>query len=232
MRPPARSVVLVAAVLSVVPLLAGCGAPDYQYVRSPLNETGFKLPASWTVYDGSLLTGSAVLTPTEGSIEWVVGFDASPNPSAGNVVGSVYSPISAYPTGIARLDSFALSEGETLDLNNLRNLVIPIDLLLRDEEDKYPDDVVSVDVYDPTLFRNGLRGELVEYKVLASALADVRGTPLPEDEADGYVHVSQLAYAQESVGIAFVVAVMCSESCFERHREEIDTVIDSWTVLP
>jgi hypothetical protein len=85
--------------------------------------------------------------------------------------------------------------------------------------------------YDASLFRNGLRGVRVEYQVLASAIARSRGVEFSPNEPDDYVQVSQLAYVEEQSGLTLVLAVMCSVECFERHRGEIDTVIDSWTVL-
>jgi hypothetical protein len=230
MRTPIRSLVVVGALATLTGSLGGCGAPEHRYIRSPQDVTAFKLPSSWAVYEGNELTAAAFHQPVGGTIEWVVGFDGSPEPSPGNVIGSASSPVSPYPNGIARVDVIPVPENRAINIATLRNLVVPIDAIIRDEE--LPDDAVVIDTFDSSLFRDGLRGVRVEYEVLASALARARGLQLPDDEPDEYVRVVQLAYIEEASGLTFVLAVMCSASCFERYGGEIDTVIDSWTVLP
>jgi hypothetical protein len=222
--------VVVGALATLAGSLAGCGSPEHRYIRTPQDVSAFKLPTSWAVYEGDDLAAGAFHQPMGGTIEWVVGFDGSPDPSAGNIVGSLSSPASPYPNGIARVDVLPVPRDEAIDVDLLRNLVVPIDAITRDEE--LPNDAVRIVDYDPSLFRDGLRGVQIEYEVLASAIARARGVDFPESESDEYVRVAQLAYVEEASGLTFVLAVMCSTSCFERYRGEIDTVIESWTVLP
>lgn len=209
-------------------LLAACGSPTHQYVRTPGDLTAFKLPSSWTVFDETVLPGSAV-PAGPGSTDWVLGFDSDPTPSPGNVMGATGTPSTDHPNGIARIVRLPVEEGGAISADTLRNLVVPIDALSADDAGGG----VRVLHYEDGVVRDGLHGVRLEFQVVESALTGATDEQPPADLLDArFVQVSQVAYVDDASGFTFVMAVMCSIGCFERNRGEIDAALDSWTVLP
>jgi len=230
MRTSPRPLARVAAVAAAALVLQGCGAPAHRYVRTPEDGTGFKIPSSWEVFESTELTGGATTGPISGSTAWLVGFDADPDPSAGHVLGSATRAATDHPTGIARIDRLPIVEGGSVPMLELRNLVLPVDAL--DADPELPSDAVQELSFDDGLIRDGLRGIRLEFLIRESAIARARGLEYDPDAEDPYVHVAQVAFVAEGSGVAFVLAFMCSEACFDRYRGEIETAMDSWTVLP
>ena len=210
-------------------LLVACGSPTHQYVRTPGDLTAFKLPSSWTVFDETVLPGSAVQAAGPGSTDWVLGFDSDPTPSPGNVMGATGTPATDHPNGVARIVRLPAEEGGAISADTLRNLVVPIDALSAGDAAG----PVRMLRYEDGVVRDGLHGVRLEFQVVESALTGTADGQQPTDLLDArFVQVSQVAYVDDASGFTFVMAVMCSIGCFERNRGEIDAALDSWTVLP
>jgi hypothetical protein len=226
-RPAARPVVAI-ALLGLV--LGGCGPPSHRYVRNTEQRTAFKLPADWTVYDEQQLLGQGetASADTPDPREWLVGFDADPSPSIAHVVGSGGSFATDYPSGIAAVFRLSPQQRDQVSLGQLRNLIVPIDTIV----EELGQEAVRVLAYDDRLMREGFRGLHLEFQVLESAIAQVGDQTGSGLLNDTYVHVSQTAYLDETTDRVYVFAVMCSAECFARNRGEIQTAVDSWTVLP
>jgi hypothetical protein len=48
----------------------------------------------------------------------------------------------------------------------------------------------------------------------------------------GYVTVNQAALVDATTSRVYFIAVLCSAVCYERNRSDIQSIVDSWTVLP
>jgi hypothetical protein len=216
-----------------VTLLVACGPPSHQYVRNTEQRTAFKLPRAWTLFDESELLGDTGGEPSAGSPdprEWLVGFDADPAPAVGHVIGADGTMATDYPMGIAGVFRLSTQQRDQINLGALRNVVIPIDSI----SEEVGQHAVRLLEYDDHVVRDGYRGVRVEFQVLESAAAEAAGVPVEGTALldDTYVHVSQTAYFDESTERVYVFAVMCSTECYGRNRGDIDTAVESWTVLP
>jgi hypothetical protein len=47
-----------------------------------------------------------------------------------------------------------------------------------------------------------------------------------------YVTVEQTALVDAETSRVYFIAVLCSATCYNRNRSDIQSIIDSWTVLP
>ena len=50
--------------------------------------------------------------------------------------------------------------------------------------------------------------------------------------ADTYVQMNQILLVDDTTQHAYILALLCSADCYARHRGDIHSAIDSWTVLP
>lgn len=226
--PRARALVAAGAVLAL--LGAACGPPSHRYVRNTEQRTAFKVPHSWTLFDEADMLGQAegaVQPDTPDPREWLVGFDGDPSPAVEHVVGASGTFATDYPTGIAGVFRLNPQQRDQINLGTLRNLVIPVDTIA----EEVGQDAVQVLAYDDRLMEDGFRGIHVEFQVLESAIAQVRGAGAPAFLNDTYVQVSQTAYFDEATDRVYVLAVMCSAECYSRNRGDIESAVDSWTVL-
>src|SRR5690349_24717862 len=81
-----------ALLLSVAALvaLAGCGAPQYNYVTNSADRTYVKLPTSWRPIDKKALDDAIGLDPTLTDQQrglWLEGYDADVSPSPLHLFG-------------------------------------------------------------------------------------------------------------------------------------------------
>ena len=90
---------LVTAVLAVMTLLAGCGAPQYTYVTNSADRTYVKLPTTWRPIDKKALDAAIGLDPTLTDQErglWLEGYDADSSPSPLHLFGPSASAPAAF----------------------------------------------------------------------------------------------------------------------------------------
>jgi hypothetical protein len=50
--------------------------------------------------------------------------------------------------------------------------------------------------------------------------------------SDTYVQINQILLVDDTTQHAYILAILCSADCYARHRGDIHSAIDSWTVLP
>lgn len=221
-------------VLGIGLLLSACAAPRYEYVRNTEAKTAFRIPTDWAVFEESTVSGTESTADTPDNIDWLVGIDADPIPSVGNVYPSRFA--TDYPQGIAAVLSLTGESRDVTSFQALRNLLIPIDQI----RDEVGTDAVRILEYDDLVVRDGLRGLRMVVQVQESALTSGASQ---EDTTEGsgggagflsgtYVQMSQILLLDDTTEHAYVLALLCSADCFARDESEIESAIDSWTVLP
>jgi len=47
-----------------------------------------------------------------------------------------------------------------------------------------------------------------------------------------YVTVDQTVFVNSATSQIYFIAVLCSAACYDRNRGAIETIVNSWTVLP
>jgi hypothetical protein len=218
--------------LAVLALLASCSGPQYKYVRNTEARTAFRVPTPWTVFDESAISGVDSPSDTPDNVDWLVGIDADPSPQLGHLFPSSYA--TDYPQGVAAVLTLTGESRDGASLGALRNLIIPVDQI----RDQVGTDAVRIMTYDDTMVRDGYRGLHMVAQVQVSALTAGASTGTTSGEggpgflAGDYVQMNQIALLDDATQHAYIFALLCSADCYARERDDIESAIDSWTVLP
>ena len=214
--------------------LAACGSPSFEYVRNTEAKTAFKVPHEWTLFDEAVMQGdpSGVQASTPDTAEWLVGLDADPSPAREHVLSLDGGYDTAFPQGIAGVFRLSTLARDRVDLEELRNLLIPIDQIL----DEVGVEAVSMIAYDDRLDVDGFRGLHLEAQISMSALETVVGIGGGAGSAsvlvnDDYLHINQTAYIDSGTDKVYLLAVLCSADCYARNHGDIETVVNSWAVI-
>jgi hypothetical protein len=207
-----RRAVLSMMVLAVV--LGGCAAPRYTFVADSSAHTYFKVPSGWAKIGNSALataTGSA----KQKSRAWAVGYDASRQPSAADVLSSVSTQPFAYAT-VGNISSTATN---MLSYNTLRDFFLPVTAAARQTAAK-------AGTFPLTAFH------LLDNSMLTPA-DGVHGVRVVFDYTYPGGHVvtfDQVALANADDTEVYVLLVHCLATCYRQDRSAINTVMTSFTV--
>lgn len=217
----------VALCLGLLALLASCSAPEYKYVRNTEARTAFRVPTPWTVFDETQISGVDSPTDTPDNVDWLVGIDADPAPQLGHIFPTSYA--TDHPQGVAAVLTLTGESRDQANLGALRNLIIPVDQIT----DEVGTDAVRILLYDDRLVQDGYRGLHMIVQVQSTALAaDAAAQEGPGFLEGDYVQLNQIALLDDSTEHAYILALLCSADCYARNRSDIESAIDSWTVLP
>lgn len=236
------------AVASIAILVASCGQPNFEYVRNTTARTAFKVPRDWTLFDKATFLGTppGPQANTPDPIQWLVAFDGSPNPAVGNVLNNV-NFATDYPQGIALVFDLSFDTRDTINFRTMRNFLFPVDYFKSDDIQflGYDDNVL--------LDNNQIRGIRMDIAFRQSALPGAEaalsaaqgaaGNPAPASRAfpigagtsafsEGFVRMSQVVYLDALTNRLYLFIAVCSSQCFQREAGDIQTAVDSWTVLP
>jgi hypothetical protein len=225
-----RTLMAVAATLA---LLASCGQPEYRYVRNTEARTAFKVPHEWTVFDESEVQTGAGQASTPDPVQWLVGLDADPQPATDHILSAQDDLATDYPQGIAAVIALNAQQRDQVNMGTLRNLVLPVDSL----QEQVGAEAVTLLSYDDRIVKDGFRGMHMEVQVAASALKTLNagGTATSEDPSflsDSYIQMTETAYFDPNTDKVYFLAVLCDADCYSRNRGDIETVINSWAVIP
>jgi hypothetical protein len=202
---------LLALTILTAVLASACASTGYDYVKNSEDRTYFKVPDSWKVYDEEevfdLTTEGLSDDEKEVARElfWAVRFDGAPKPSIEHLAGPY-----KHPTGLAEVQDLLQEESDAMSLSTLRNLYFPID-----EAEIAGDGTVLA--YEPIELDGGFHG----VHIVGRLLIDDKGTE---------VTFSQNAVLDQSTSKLFAFIVFCTSECYSDNEEQIDRVVDSWTV--
>jgi hypothetical protein len=201
--------VLIAAGVVLAVVAAGCGS--YSYVKSSSDKTYFKVPKRWTLYDESSVMDrlGSTLSKKERSSElhqtWRVAFDAAPKPSL-NHLGSVRA---SYPSGLAVVRRLSFDAGDNLTTSQLRNYFFDVDTGLQDNS-------VNIKQYEELQRNGGFRG--------IHMVADITRS------SGDVLTIDQTTLVDQGNSRIYALLVSCSSSCYSKNKNQINQVVDSWTV--
>ena len=114
-----------AAVMVVVAVLAGCGAPEYTYVTNSTDRTYLRIPNSWQPIDERALDEAIGLDPADEATQngfWLEGYDADATPSPDHLFGQ-QSAAPAVFVGVRAVPETARGQ---ISLDLLRDLFRPV----------------------------------------------------------------------------------------------------------
>ncbi len=191
-------------------VLSACGGSGYEYVQNDDAGLYFRVPETWTVLEVEEAESGRPDPVAATPDAWLRLIDRSPTPGAGNYQAS----LPAYPVGLASVRAVESAEArDALDYATLRSSVLGEDpLVLADQ----PDSTLElVDGYDITT-DEGLRGQRLVYSV--------------EVEDGRFVTMDHTALVNENTTEVYELLLKCEATCYEANRDEIDDIVDSWTI--
>jgi hypothetical protein len=195
-------------------LVSACGAPQYTYVTNSDAHTYFKVPRDWQKIDNKELakaiSGGATLPPSV----WTVGYDASPQPAAEDVL----SPKAQKPFAYAVVEEVNEQTSSILSYNLLRDFFLPVTSDARQTAAK--------DGFSLTGFK------LIRSSVLTpgQGFHGVRETfdyTYPDGSQNTF---DQVALTDADSTKVYVLLVHCLASCYNADAKQIDSVMQSFTV--
>jgi hypothetical protein len=191
--------------------LASCGGSGYEYVANDDAGLYFRVPDSWAVLEvDPAETGRPAASgdPVEG---WARLLDRSPTPGAANFE----APVPSYPVGLASVDPVPdLDTRDAIDYASLRALAY-------DGTDPFAEaqvegsNVQLVDLYDLDI-ADDVRGQRVVFTV--------------QNDDGTFVTYDQTALVDNLTTEIYRLLLKCESTCYERNRDEIDDIVESWTV--
>lgn len=193
-------------------VLAGCGGPDYQYVKSSSDRTFVRVPSGWALYDEDELLSFSTDSPEQQEqfkrLSWSVGFDARPEPAA----DSILAP-SRFPTGLVQVRTLLPSQRDSFSLADLRSLLLPYDPLGDEAQEAGQVEVLTA--------RNVDHGDGYHGSELLLNLST------PEGEI---VKWRQVALLDSNVEKVHLLVISCDVECYDEHEPVIDGIVESWKV--
>lgn len=206
------------ALVALVALLAGCGAPEYTYVTNSADRTYVKLPSSWRPIDKKALDDAIGLDPTLSDEErglWLEGYDADSAPSPLHLFG----PSASAPAAFVSVQQIPESARGQFSLDKLRDLFYPVSASAREAAEMDPTSgltdfaLMTDEVLTPG---DGLRGvhSVFRYRMGNGSLQ----------------MIDQTAYLNDDASKLYMFFVRCSTECYEQRQQEIGNVVSSFTV--
>jgi hypothetical protein len=201
--------------------LAGCGDPDNVYVANERAGVFVRLPPDWTTFEvlgrDPSVRDSPVLDPSGG--RWRVVFDSSSEPSRFNL--ETAEPDS--PVGFLDVIPASLVANPADQARN--SLPLTDSSVLRSSLFRF-----AADPLDPELSSLGVDLEVVDYDEIE--LDGYWGNRLVGQLStdNGSITVENLTFADDGGERLYQLHIFCSVECFDRHRDEIDAVVDSFTL--
>jgi hypothetical protein len=216
-RPAGRMVKrggVVVLVCAAVLALAACSGSGYHYVKNSTDEgsgTYFKIPEGWRVYDENQFFAKLDLPPERAkarkATSWAIAFDASSKPT----LKHFEQPVTAQPFGIAEVRELGPEERDEFSLMAMRNLVLPVDQLAESEAEL---EVLRLEEFTRDGGFHGLRFTF----------------NFRYPQAKEFVTFDQVSIVDDDTKEVHLLVISCSTKCYERKKDTINTVMDSWTV--
>jgi hypothetical protein len=205
--------VLLAGVLTMVGL-SGCGTPAYTYVADSAAGTYYKVPAQWHPISQKEI--DALLQSTGGSSAgiWSTAFDGGTGPNANHVLAGNLSQ----PFAFAEVLSLNPTASNELSYNMLRDFMLPVTSNTRSQD--------AQSGFPLTGFRQ-LRDQTIAGHQGVHGVRETFQYTFPGGAANTFDE-DVLTNADQTV--VYLLMVHCTNTCFTQNQNDIDTVMNSFTV--
>jgi hypothetical protein len=190
--------------------LTACSGSGYEYVQNDSAGLYFRVPETWSVIEVDEEDTGRPDSLNALPDAWIRLIDRSPTPGASNYQASLPS----YPVGLVSVTPVATNEErDNLSYATLRSAVLGEDpLVLADQPDSTLELVDGYDILDV----EGMRGQRLVYSI--------------EVDAGRYVTYDHIAMVNDATTEVYQLALKCEATCYEANRDEIDDIVDSWTI--
>ena len=200
-------------VLLVAVIATGCAAPQFTYVSDSGANTYFKVPYGWhRISDVSL----AAQFKSLGTGAWDIAYDAAPAPAAVHV----FSPNAKQPFAFALVAPLPAAASKSLSSDDgLRDVLLPVTSAGRLA-------VAQGGTFPLTHFRL-LRETLIKPGQGVHGVADTFEYTYPGGITDTF---GKVALTNSGKSLLYVLMVHCVATCYSHNRDQIDTIMSSFTV--
>jgi hypothetical protein len=230
---------VIAAVCVMTVTLAGCGQPEFTYVKNSDQHVYFKVPFSWHEIDEGqvhrfMLQGTDPDSATGQAMQqmrpWTVAYDEADPPALDHFYFS-----GAKPFVYARVEYLTETGRDQVNLDNLRDMVFPVSDSGRAEIEKQ---LADAEQQGHPLFNPLQDYERVDDVVLAPGHG-LRGVRViynfryvqqdPPFSTDIYTF-DQTAFLSEDSTRIYLLVITCSATCYRERHAELDAIATSFTV--
>ena len=204
-------------VLLVAVIATGCAAPQFTYVSDSGAHAYFKVPFGWhRISDVSLAAqfknpgnalGKAVGT-------WDIAFDADQVPAAVHL----FSPKAKQPFAFAFVTPLSAAANRTLSDNGLRDVLLPVTSASRAQ---------AAQTSFPLTHFKLLRDIVLTPGQGVHGVWDTYNYTYPGGITDTF---DQVALTNSSRTQLYVLMVHCVATCYSHNRNQVDTIMSSFTV--
>ena len=213
LRPQSRTgLALVALSLATALAVGACKPSGYDYVGSQRDDVFMRVPSSWKGYDTTqMLTALHIdQTASAGVFHWLVGFDASPDPSVDHVLlsGGV---LPHHPVVLTYVRTLNPAVRDGFSIGSIRNARFSVDQAVSKGQGEL---VSSSDV----LFKGGFHGE--------HDVFTLGGSVSPTES----LQVNQVGVVDPAVSKLYLLVVTCDARCYRQNQTVIDDIVKSWQV--
>jgi len=205
-------VLLVAAVVAT-----GCAAPQFTYVSDSGANAYFKVPFGWhKISDVSLAAQFKTPGSTLGQATgiWDVAYDADKAPAAVHL----FSPNATQPFAFALVTPLSSTASNALSYNGLRDVLLPVTSAARTQ--------ATQGSFPLTHFKL-LRDTVVTPGQGVHGVWDTYDYTYPGGIVDTF---DQVALTNSDNTQLYVLMVHCIATCFSQNRNQLDTIMSSFTV--
>ncbi len=196
---------------------AGCAAPQFTYVADSSANAYFKVPYGWhRISDVSL----AAQFKTPGSSLgqngiWDIAYDAALAPTAVHL----FSPNATKPFAFAFVTPLSSSASQSMSDDRLRDVLLPVTAASRLAEAQGGN-------FPLTHFRL-LRDRAIKPGPDVHGVWDTYSYTYPGGTTDTF---DQVALTNSDKTQLYVLMVHCVTTCYRQNRDQIDTIVSSFTV--
>ena len=204
-------------VLLVAIIATGCAAPQFTYVADSSANTYFKVPYGWhQISDVSLAAQFKALGSALGKNgSWAIAYDAAPAPAALHL----FSPSATKPFVFAFVAPLPPAASRSLSDDGLRDVLLPVTSAGRLA-------AAQGSVFPLTHFRL-LRDTMIEPRRGVHGVSDTFEYTYPGGITDTF---DQVALTNSSRTQLYVLMVHCVATCYSHNRNQVDTIMSSFTV--
>jgi hypothetical protein len=210
-----RTPAVAGLLLGITMLLAGCGAPEYTYVKNSADHLYVKIPASWHSIDQDDLDDAIGIDPAESAESnglWLQGYDSADTPSALHLFGAS----APAPAALVSVKQVPETSRGGLSLDGLRDLFFPVSPAARQQSQNSQLTGFGLMTDDVLTPGDGLRGVHTVFRYTLGG-----GPPQMMD---------QTAYLNDDASKVYVLLVRCSTTCYKDRHGEIEKVVSSFTI--
>ncbi len=203
--------------LLVAFIATGCAAPQFTYVSDTSANAYFKVPSGWhRISDVSLAaqfkTPGSALGQAAGT--WDIAYDAANAPAAIHL----FSPNAKEPFAFAFVAPLSPTATNALSYNGLRDVLLPVTSAARSQ---------AAHGSFPLTHFTLLRDTLLTPGQGVHGVWDTYNYTYPGGITDTF---DQVAFTNSNNTQLYVLVVHCIATCYSHNRDQLDTIMSSFTV--